>query len=97
MCIRCMEIPTSHIISNIWLSSPMIVLIDVSLSHHYFPSFPIIILFAILVSTIFLVLIHCMSARNRKGDNQFDLCLASGLWTSHNKILKETKCETLVD
>ena len=33
MCIRCMAIPTPHIISIIWLLSPMVVLIDVSLSH----------------------------------------------------------------
>src|SRR3954464_6929846 len=43
MCIRCMAIPTPHIISIIWHLLPMIVLIDVSLSHpfclpppHYF-------------------------------------------------------------
>ena len=46
---------------------------------------------------ILLVLIHCMSAQSRKGEDQFDLCLDSGLGTSHNKIRKETKCETLVD
>src|SRR3954467_7569657 len=34
MCIRCMAIPTPHIISIIWASlSPMIILIDLSLSH----------------------------------------------------------------
>src|SRR3954469_130927 len=33
MCIRCMAIPTPHIISIIWFLSPMIVLIDVNLSH----------------------------------------------------------------
>ena len=44
-----------------------------------------------------LTLIHCMSAQSQKGEDQIDLYLASGLGMSHNKILKETKCETLVD
>ena len=38
-----------------------------------------------------------MSVQSRKGVDQFDLCLASGLGTSPAKITKETKCETLVD
>ena len=38
-----------------------------------------------------------MSAQSRKGEDQFDLYLASGPGTSQNKILKETKCEVLVD
>ena len=38
-----------------------------------------------------------MSAQSQKGEDQFDLYLASGLGTSHNKIPKETKCEVLVD
>src|SRR4051812_29550724 len=33
----------------------------------------------------------------RKGVDQFDLYLASGLGTSPDKTSKETKCETLVD
>src|ERR1041385_5656036 len=33
----------------------------------------------------------------RKGVDQFDLYLASGLGTSQDKNSKETKCETLVD
>src|SRR3954468_20478906 len=33
----------------------------------------------------------------RKGLDQFDLYLASGLGTSQDKNPKETKCETLVD
>src|SRR3954468_6208605 len=33
----------------------------------------------------------------RKGVDQFDMYLASGLGTSPDKIPKETKCETLVD
>ena len=38
-----------------------------------------------------------MSALYRKGVDQFDLYLASGLGTSPDKNPKETKCETLVD
>src|ERR1041385_3567977 len=40
MCIRCMAIPTPHIISIIWHLLPMIVLIDVSLSHPFLSSSP---------------------------------------------------------
>src|SRR3954462_9105174 len=36
-------------------------------------------------------------SKYRKGVDQFDLYLASGLGTSQNKNPKETKCETLVD
>src|SRR4051812_9707228 len=36
-------------------------------------------------------------SKYRKGGDQFDLYLASGLGTSPDKITKETKCETLVD
>ena len=38
-----------------------------------------------------------MSSESRKGVDQFDLYLASGLGTSQDKTPKETKCETLVD
>ena len=38
-----------------------------------------------------------MSAQGQKGEDQFDLYLASGLGMSHNKISKEIKCEVLVD
>ena len=39
-----------------------------------------------------------MSAKNiKKGVDQFDLYLASGLGMSQDKIPKETKCETLLD
>ena len=38
-----------------------------------------------------------MSDQIQKGEDQFDLCLASGLGTSKDKIPKETKCETLED
>src|SRR4051812_49021450 len=36
-------------------------------------------------------------SKYRKGVDQFDLYLASGLGTSPDKTPKETKCETLVD
>ena len=36
-------------------------------------------------------------SKYRKGVDQFDLYLASGLGMSLDKIPKETKCETLVD
>src|ERR1041385_3733227 len=77
--------------------SARIVLIDVSLSHlfvflpHHFS------LFHPKCQRILLALIHCMSAQSRKGEDQFNLYLASGLRMSQNKIAKDTKCETLVD
>src|ERR1044072_2612550 len=37
------------------------------------------------------------SSKYRKGEDQFDLYLASGRGTSPDKNPKETKCETLVD
>ena len=76
----------------------MIVLIDVSLSHLWcLPPPPYLSLCHPKCQLILLTLIHCMSAQNQKGEDQFDLYLASGLGTSHNKIAKETKCEVLVD
>ena len=75
----------------------MVVLIDVSLSHlfvflpHHYS------IFHPKCQHVLHALIHCMSAQSRKGDDQFDLCQTSGLGTSQNKILKETKCEVLVD
>ena len=36
-------------------------------------------------------------SKYRKGVDQIDLYLASGLGTSQDKIPKKTKCETLVD
>src|SRR3954467_1316280 len=65
--------------------SPMIVLIDVSLSHLFFPS-PSLFSLPFKCQHIFLALIHCMSAQSRKGEDQFDLSPDSGLGTSHNKI-----------
>src|SRR3954462_12290557 len=76
----------------------MIVLIDVSLSHNFLSSFPIIILFSHL-SVNFLAQAHPLheSSKYQKGVDQFDLYLASGLGTTPDKNSKETKCETLVD
>src|ERR1041385_8157234 len=68
--------------------SPMIVLIGVSLSH-FLTSYPLIILFFHpKYQRILLALIHCMSVQSRKGEDQFDLYLTSGLGTSQNKIPK---------
>src|SRR3954467_4865430 len=97
MCIRCMAIPTPHIISIIWHLLPMIVLIDVSLSH------PFVFLlrtslFAILSvnSRAYAHPLHECS-KYQKGVDQIDLYLASGLGMSQDTIPKRTKCETLVD
>ena len=87
-----MAIPTSHIISTI---RPTIVVIDVRLSYfvdflpHHFYS-----LRHPKCQLILLALIHCMSAQNRKGEDRIDLYLVDGLGMSHNKIPKETKCES---
>ena len=74
----------------------MIVLIDVSLSHlfvflphHYSPCH---------LSANYLACAHSLHECSKsKGEDQFDLYLASGLGTIHNKIPKEIKCEVLVD
>ena len=98
MCIRCMAIPTPHIISIIWHLLPMIVLIDVSLSHPLCLHPPPYSLFAIL-SVYFRAYAHPLHecSKYRKGVDQIDLYLASGLGTSQDKIPKKTKFETLVD
>src|SRR3954469_10839571 len=77
---------------------PMIVLIDVSLSHPFFFLLHHISLFAIL-SVNFRSYAHPLHecSKYRKGGDQIDLYLASGLGTSQEKIPKKTKCETLVD
>src|ERR1043165_1102410 len=77
--------------------SPMIVLIDVSLSH-LFVFFLHIILFRRL-GVNFLAHAHPLHecSKYQKGVDQFDLYLASGLGTSPDKTSKETNCETLVD
>ena len=76
---------------------PMIVLIDVSLSHLF-----VFLLHLLSISPLrvnFLAHAHplheCSNCRKRV--DQFDLYLASGLGMSPDKISKETKCETLVD
>ena len=93
-----MAIPTSHIISIIWHLLPMIVLIDVSLSHLFCLPPPSFFSFAIL-SVNFLVYAHPLHecSKYRKGVDQIDLYLASGLGTSQDKIPQKTKCETLID
>src|SRR3954466_6317565 len=76
----------------------MIVLIDVSLSHTFLSSSSTLFLFRLL-GVNFLAHAHSLHECSiyRKGVDQFDLYLASGLWTSPDKNPKETKCETLVD
>ena len=98
MCIRCMATPTPHIVSIIWHLLPMIVLIDVSLSHPFVFLLHHISLFVIL-SVNFRAYAHPLHecSKYRKGVDQIDLYLPSGLGTSQDKIPKRTKCETLVD
>src|ERR1041385_5098460 len=78
--------------------SPMIVLIDVSLSHPFCLPPPPYSRFSIL-SVNFLAYAHTLHecSKYRKGVDHFDLYLASGLGMSKDKIPKKTKCETLVD
>src|SRR4051812_21213253 len=78
--------------------SPMIVLIGVSLSHFFVFLLHHISLFAILSvnSRAYAHQLHEFS-KYRKGVDQIDLYLASGLGTRQDKIPKKTKCETLVD
>src|ERR1041385_7545057 len=78
--------------------SPMIALIDVSLSYLFVYLLHHISLFFIL-SVNFRAYAHPLHecSKYRKGLNQIDLYLASGLGTSQDKIPKKTKCETLVD
>src|SRR3954463_8383492 len=78
--------------------SPMIVLIDVSLSYPFCLPPPPYSLFAILIinSRACAHPLHECS-KYRKGVDQIDLYLASGLGMSQDKIPKKTKCETLVD
>src|SRR3954462_3258679 len=76
--------------------SPMIVLIDVSLSHLF------VFLLHLLSISPFRCQLSCSRSsiacsKYRKGVDQFDLHLTSGLGTSQDKNPKETKCETLVD
>src|SRR4051812_34035601 len=75
----------------------MIVLIDVSLSHTYLSSSSTFFLFRRL-GVNFLAQAHPLHecSKYRKGVDQFDLYLASGLGTSPDKNPKDTKCENLV-
>src|ERR1041385_5617564 len=72
--------------------SPMIFLIDVSLSHIFVFLLHHISLFSIL-SFNSLAYAHPLHecSKYRKGMNQFDLYLASGLGKSQDKIPKNTK------
>src|SRR3954465_13787565 len=78
--------------------SPMIVLIDLRPSHLFVFLLHHISLFAIL-SVNFRAYAHPLHecSKYRKGVDQIDLYLASGLGTSQDKIPKRTKCENLVD
>src|SRR3954469_19640211 len=77
--------------------SPMIVLVDVILSH-LFVFFLHIFLFRHL-GVNFLAHAHSLHecSKYQKGVDQFEFYLASGLGKSPDKTSKETKCETLVD
>src|SRR3954465_838966 len=97
-CIRCMAIPTPHIISIIW---PSLAYDCPQICEPFTP-------FLSSSSTFFLFrrlgvnfLAHAHPLHEcsicRKGVDQFDLYLTSGLGTSPDKNSKETKCETLVD
>ena len=97
MCIRCMAIPTPHIISIIWPS------LAYDCPHWCEPFTPFFssstfFLFRRL-GVNFLAHAHPLHecSKYRKGVDQFDLYLTSGLGTSPDKNPKETKCETLVD
>src|SRR3954462_4881497 len=86
---------SSHHIYHLALS-PMIVLIDVSLSHPFrLPHPPYLSLFHPVNSHAYVHPLHECS-KYRKGVDKIDLYLASGLGTSQDKIPKKTKCETLV-
>src|SRR4051812_41822832 len=83
--------PYSHHIYHLAFS-PMIVRIDVSLSHLFCLPPPPYSLFAILSgnSRAYAHPLHECS-KYRKGVDQIDLYLASGLGTSQDKIPKRTK------
>src|SRR3954462_3534642 len=77
--------------------SPMIVLIDVSLSHLFVFLLRLFMFHRLGVN--FLAHAHPLHecSKYQKGVDQFDLYLASGMGTSPDKTPKETKCENLVD
>src|SRR3954466_348993 len=76
----------------------MVILIDVSLSHTFLSSSSTLFLVRLL-GVNFLTHAHPLHECSiyRKGVDQFDLYLASGLGKSPDKNPKETKCETLVE
>src|ERR1041385_4504957 len=88
---------SSHHIYHLALSH-MIVLIDVSLSHLFVFILHHISLFAIrsVKSRAYDHPLHECS-KYRKGVDEIDLYLASGLGKSQDKIPKKTKRESLVD
>src|SRR3954463_3868440 len=75
----------------------MIVLIDVTF-HTFLSSSSTFFLFRLLCVN-FIAHAHPLHecSKYRKGVDQFELYLTSGLGTSQDKNPKETKCETLVD
>src|ERR1043165_9914633 len=98
MCIRCMAIPTPHIISIIWPS------LAYDCPHRCEPFTPFFVFLLHLLSVSpFRCQLSCSRSsihecsKYRKGVDHFDLYLASGLGTSPDKNPMETKCETLVD
>ena len=78
--------------SRLWLSSLMWAF------HTFLSSYSTFFLFRLL-GVNFLAHAHSLHecSKYRKGVDQFDLYLASGMGTSQDKNPKETKCETLVD
>src|SRR3954464_13072101 len=80
------------------LLSPMIVLIDISLSHLFLSSSSTFFLSRHL-GVNFLDHAHPLHecSKYRKGVDQFDLYVSSGPGTSPDKNPKETKCENLVE
>src|SRR3954465_153397 len=92
MCICCMAIPTPHIISIIW---PSLAYDCPHLCEPFTPfclPSPSFSLCHPKCQRILIALIHCISAQSRKGEDQFEFYLTSGLGVSQNKIPKETKC-----
>src|SRR3954470_23436062 len=75
----------------------MVVLIDVNLSHLFVFLLHLFLFRRLCVN--FLAHAHPLHefSKYRKGVDQFDLYLASGLGTSPDKTSKETNYETLVD
>src|ERR1041384_8725968 len=99
MCICCMAIPTPHIISIIWPSLAYDCPHSCEPFTHLFVFLLHLFFLFRLLGVNFLAHAHPLHecSKYRKGVDQFDLYLASGLGTSPDKNPKETKCETLVD